>query len=418
MKQILAEIITIGDEILYGQIIDTNSQWISMKLDEIGVRVNRKYSIADRADDIKTALDESLGRSQIILLTGGLGPTKDDLTKNTLSEYFDMPLELNTSALSDVEDIFKRYNKELTELNRSQAFLPKGCEKITNDRGTAPGMWFNNQGKVVVSMPGVPFEMKSMMERIIIPKIKKKFHLPIIMHKVIRTIGIGESWLSEMIADWESALPDHIKLAYLPSKGQVKLRLTGFGENQYDLEIELEKEIQKVLPIIKKYVYGFGNIEIEEAIGELLKANELTLGTVESCTGGYLAHRITSVSGSSEYFRGSIISYHNDIKKSLGGVLPKTLEVFGAVSEETAKEMALNAQKSLGVDVAIATTGVAGPNGGTDHKPVGTVWIAIAYGRDLHTKKLNLVGTRILNIEATAIHALDFARIALEKTLS
>ncbi|WP_109830988.1 competence/damage-inducible protein A [Reichenbachiella versicolor] len=413
MKQVLADIITIGDEILYGQIVDTNSQWISERLDEIGVRVKRKYSISDTAEDIKQAMDESLNRADIILLTGGLGPTKDDLTKHTLSEYFQMPLELNTSALLDVEEIFKKYNKELTDLNRGQAYLPKGCVKITNDRGTAPGMWFNYKGKVVVSMPGVPFEMKAMVERSVIPKIKEKFRLPVIHHKVIRTIGIGESWLSEMIADWEDALPHFLSLAYLPRKGQVRLRLTGIGEDKYGLELEMEKQVKKVLPIIQKYVFGFGDMEIEDAIGETLKSKGLTIGTAESCSGGFLAHKITSVAGSSEYYRGSIVSYHNDIKKDILGIKPKTLEAYGAVSEETATEMALNAQKKLGVDIAVATTGIAGPGGGSEEKPVGTVWLGLAYGKKVFTHKLNLVGTRQLNIEATATHALDFVRLVL-----
>lgn len=418
MKEVLADIITIGDEILYGQIVDTNSQWISERLDEIGVRVKRKYSISDKAEDIKEALDESLNRSDVILITGGLGPTKDDITKHTLSEYFGMPLELNKSAMAEVEDVFKRFNKELTDVNRQQAYLPKGCVKITNDRGTAPGMWFDHNGKVVMSMPGVPFEMKAMIENAVIPKIKEQFKLPVILHKIIRTIGIGESWLADMIEDWEEALPDHLSLAYLPRKGQVRLRLTGTHDNLEELENEMEQQVNKVLPIIEKYVFGFGDTEIEEAVGELLKAKGLTVGTVESCSGGFLAHKITSVPGSSEYYRGSIVSYHNDIKQDLLGVNAETLAQFGAVSEETAKEMVQNAQKKLGVDLAVATTGIAGPTGGTEEKPVGTVWVAVALGDEVYTTKLNLVGTRQLNIVATATHALDFVRLTLIKKYS
>jgi len=338
MKEIYAEVITIGDEILYGQILDTNSQWISQELDDLGIKVRRKLSVSDKKQEIIAALDEALLRSDIVFITGGLGPTKDDLTKHTLAEYFDMPLELNLSALEDVEDIFRRFGKELTELNRQQAFLPRGCVKITNDRGTAPGMWFDKGRKVVLSMPGVPFEMKAMMSKTILPKIKKIFKLPVIIHRMVKTIGIGESWLSEEIADWEDALPDHLALAYLPSKGQVKLRLTGVGEDRTLLEREMHEQIQAVLPIIEPYVFGFGDIAIEDAIGELLRSKGKTIACAESCTGGFLSHKITSIAGSSEYFLGSIIAYHNDVKQKQLGVSPKTLEKYGAVSEETAME--------------------------------------------------------------------------------
>ncbi|MGL1889218.1 MAG: competence/damage-inducible protein A [Reichenbachiella sp.] len=413
MKEIFAEVLTIGDEILYGQILDTNSQWISQQLDGLGIKVLRKSSIADQSQDIKDALSESLNRSDLVLITGGLGPTKDDLTKDTLSEFFEMPLELNHSALEDVQDIFKRFGKELTEINRRQAYLPKGCTKIINERGTAPGMWFDQGKKVVVSMPGVPFEMKAMMAKTILPKIKKSFKLPVIVHRMIKTIGIGESWLSEEIASWEDALPEHIKLAYLPGKGQVRLRLTGVGEDRVVVEKDIMDEIEKVHPIIGKFIYGFGDIEIENAVGELLMSKGETLATAESCTGGYLAHKITSVPGSSQYYKGSIIAYHNQVKIDELNVSEKILENHGAVSEETAVDMAKGVRKKLKSDVGIATTGIAGPDGGTEEKPVGTVWLAISYGDKVHTRKLQLPGTRILNIEYTATRALNFIRETL-----
>jgi len=413
MKEIFAEVITIGDEILYGQILDTNSQWISQKLDALGIKVRRKYSISDKKEEIIAGIDEALKRSDVILVTGGLGPTKDDLTKHTLAEYFNMPLVLNEDALDDVKDIFKRYGKELTEINRQQAFLPKGCVKITNERGTAPGMWFQTGKKILVSMPGVPYEMEAMMSKSILPKIKKEYRLPVIVHKVIKTIGIGESTLSERIANWEDALPAHLGLAYLPGKGQVRLRLTGVGEDANVLEREMTDEIAKVHPMISPYVFGFGDIEIEDAVGELLKSNHLTIATCESCTGGFLAHRLTSVSGSSEYFMGSIVAYHNDIKRNEVEVSSKTLENFGAVSEEVAKEMAEGIRKKFNVDIGISTTGIAGPDGGTEEKPVGTVWLAISYGKTTEARKLQLPGTRLLNIEYTAIHAMNFIRQTL-----
>lgn len=415
MKEIYAEVLTIGDEILYGQILDTNTKWISRELDDIGIKVRRKISIGDKKQEILDALDECLKRSDIVLITGGLGPTKDDITKKTLAEYFGMELELDPSALEDVEDIFKRFGKELTEINRQQAFLPEGSKKIKNERGTAPGMWFEQGRKVVVSMPGVPFEMEAMMAKTILPKLKKHYTLPVIVHKVIKTIGIGESWLAEEISSWEDALPAHLGLAYLPGKGQVRLRLTGVGESREELEAEMDQKINEVLPKIKSYVYGFGDIQIEDAVGELLKSQSLTISTAESCTGGFLAHRLTSVPGSSEYYLGSVVSYHNDIKKEALDVEEKTLEAHGAVSEETATEMAVGIRKKFKTDIGISTTGIAGPDGGTEEKPVGTVWLAISFGKNVVTRKIQLPGTRILNIEYTAIHALNFLRQTLEK---
>ncbi|UXX78329.1 competence/damage-inducible protein A [Reichenbachiella carrageenanivorans] len=415
MKEIYAEVLTIGDELLYGQILDTNTKWVSQELDDIGIKVRRKISIGDKKQEILEALDECLKRSDIVLITGGLGPTKDDITKKTLAEYFDMELALDPSALEDVEDIFKRFGKALTEINRQQAFLPEGCKKIKNERGTAPGMWFEQGRKVVVSMPGVPFEMEAMMAKTILPKLKKHYTLPVIVHKVIKTIGIGESWLAEEISSWEDALPDHLGLAYLPGKGQVRLRLTGVGESREEVETEMDQQINEVLPKIKSYVYGFGDIQIEDAVGELLKSQSLTISTAESCTGGFLAHRLTSVPGSSEYYLGSVVSYHNDIKKETLGVEEKTLEAYGAVSEETASEMAVGIRKKFKTDIGISTTGIAGPDGGTEEKPVGTVWLAISFGKNVFTRKIQLPGTRILNIEYTAIHALNFLRQTLEK---
>ncbi|PIB36016.1 damage-inducible protein CinA [Reichenbachiella sp. 5M10] len=415
MREIYAEIITIGDEILYGQILDTNSQWISQQLDDMGIKVRRKYSIADRSELIKEAVADSLLHSQVVFVTGGLGPTKDDLTKQALAEQFEMPLELNEGALEDVESIFARLGKELTEINRQQAYLPKGSIKITNDRGTAPGMWFDINKRIVVSMPGVPFEMKAMMTKSVLPKIKKRFQLPVILHQMVRTIGIGESWLAEEIASWEDALPSHLALAYLPGRGQVKLRLTGVGTDRATLDAEMNAQIAELLPMIQEYVYGFGDLEIEDAVGELLKSQGVTVATAESCTGGYLSHRITSVPGSSEYYHGSIVAYHNSVKENMLDVSAATIEKYGAVSEEVAKEMAIGVRKKLHVDLGIATTGIAGPDGGTEEKPVGTVWLAISFGDRVVSQRVQAAGTRILNIEYSVIKALNFLRQTLNE---
>ncbi|MCR9252651.1 MAG: competence/damage-inducible protein A [bacterium] len=410
MSNIKAEVLTIGDEILYGQITDTNSQWMSARLDEIGVKVVQKTTIGDSEEEILRGLQEAENRADIILITGGLGPTKDDLTKPTLAKYFDSEIELHETALIELEGLFKSIGRELTDINRKQAELPVKCEMISNKLGTAPGMWFHERGKVFVSMPGVPYEMKAMISNYIIPKLMKTFSTDLIHHKLIRTIGIGESWLSEMIEDWESNLPDHIKLAYLPSPGEVKLRLTATGSNKEQLEQDVEDQIAKVLPKIDKYVFGYNKETIQSAIGKMLNEAGLTIATAESCTGGFVAHQITSIPGSSAYFMGSVIAYDNAVKENQLGVSVDTMKNHGAVSEETALEMAKNVRKVLNTDIGISTTGIAGPDGGTETKPVGTIWIAYADENQAVAKQLKLSKTRDLNIKLTAVNVLNLLR--------
>lgn len=410
MSNLKAELITIGDEILYGQIVDTNSQWMSAALDEIGVKTIRKTTIGDEENEILTALEEAERRADIILITGGLGPTKDDLTKPCLAKYFDSDIKINEKALEELTALFKQINRELTDINRGQAELPVKAEMISNKLGTAAGMWFHERGKVFVSMPGVPFEMKKMMKDLIIPKIRETFQTQLIYHKLIKTIGIGESWLSEMIEEWEDNLPENIRLAYLPSIGQVKLRLTATGDDILQLEKEVDAEIRKIHPVIKDYIYGYDEETIESAIGKLLAENQLTIATAESCTGGYLAHMITSVPGSSNWYTGSVIAYDNRIKIDELSVSYETIEEFGAVSEETVKEMAINVRKKLGTSIGVSTSGIAGPGGGTVEKPVGTIWIAYADEHKCVSKKLSLSKSRDLNIKYTAINLLNLIR--------
>src|SRR5688572_17701545 len=314
MTMITAELLTIGDEILYGQIVDTNSQWMSVALSEAGIQVIRKTSVGDQEDEILTAFAEAETRADIILITGGLGPTSDDLTKPCLAKYFGCELEIHQEALREVTEFFRSRGRELTEVNRQQAALPVCCEKITNVNGTAPGMWFKKNGKVFVSMPGVPHEMKTMMTNIIIPKLVEEFQPPVIHHKIIRTVGIGESFLSEKIKSWESSLPDHIKLAYLPSPGQVKLRLTAYGTDKEKLESENKALTETLLPLAGEYIFGFNDDELEVVVGKMLLERKATIAVAESCTGGYLSHLFTSVPGSSAYFRGGIVAYANDVK--------------------------------------------------------------------------------------------------------
>lgn len=415
MKSVTAEILSIGDEILYGQIVDTNSRWIGTELTNIGVKVIRKTTVADSEPEILTAFSEAESRADIILITGGLGPTNDDLTKPCLATYFNCGLKIDEEALAEVTEFFKSRGRELTEINRQQAALPTACVKISNPIGTAPGMWFDKGTKVFMSMPGVPYEMKKMMTEQVIPRLKKKYVFPVIYHKIIRTIGLGESFLAEKIAGWEKSLPAHIKLAYLPSLGEVKLRLTCFGDALAPLEKEAEALTEKLKNIIGTHIYGYGDTSIEVAIGNLLRETKQTLAIAESCTGGYVSHLITSVPGSSEYFQGSIVPYSYEIKMSQLGVSEETLNRYGAVSEQTISEMATLVRKKFNTSIGIATSGIAGPGGATAEKPVGTVWIAFADSNKVVAKKLQLAKERGTNIELSTMAVLNLLRLNMVK---
>ena len=415
MKLILAEVVTIGDEILYGQITDTNTVWMSTELDKIGIKTVRKSSVGDQEDKILQILEEAGNRADIVLLTGGLGPTKDDITKKTLCRYFNDELIMNEDALAFVTEFFNKRGRPLTEINRQQALIPSLCTYLPNKTGTAPGMWFekkegNERGTIYVSMPGVPSEMKYLMANEVIPRLKKYFETPVIYHKMIRTIGIGESLLAEKIEKWEDSLPPHIKLAYLPSFGQVRLRLTGVGENEEILKQEVQEEVDKVLPLIQSFVFGFDDEDIEAAIGKLLKSKDKTVSAAESCTGGFVSHMFTKVPGSSAYFMGSVVSYDNSVKMNVLGVKPETLQAHGAVSEETVTQMAEGVRALMKTDYAIATTGVAGPDGGTPEKPVGTLWIACAMEGKTVARKVQMSNQRDTNINYGSVVALNLLR--------
>lgn len=416
ISSVRAEIITIGDEILFGQIIDTNTQWIGTQLTDIGIRPARKTSVGDNRQDILDAFAQAAQRVDVVIVTGGLGPTRDDITKHTFCEYFGTELEINQEALALITEFFAKRGRAMTELNIQQAALPKNCTYIPNLWGTAPGMWFEKDGVIYVSLPGVPYEMKSLMEFEILPRLKARFSTSIIQHKSIRTIGIGESFLAEKIAGWEDALPEHIKLAYLPHFGQVRLRLTGTGTDQQVLERELAEQVALVLPLIEEHVFGYDSDELETVIGSLLINSNATVSTAESCTGGYVANQITSIPGSSRYYEGSVVSYSNDVKMGVLGVSRETLEAYGAVSEQTAREMAEGARRLLNTTFAISTTGIAGPDGGTAEKPVGTVWIACATPEETFTQLLTLRNNRKINIELTCSYALNLLRKTILKT--
>jgi nicotinamide-nucleotide amidase len=401
----LAEIITIGDEILIGQIIDTNSAWMAAKLNEEGISVKQISSVSDNREHILTALAEAATRADIILITGGLGPTKDDITKKTLAEYFNVGLVLNADVLANVESIFKKYNRPLLEVNRKQAEVPQNCEVIPNNNGTAPGMWFNDKGKIYVSMPGVPFEMKYMMEEEVIPKLKTVLTLPVIIHKTILTVGEGESFLAEKIADIEDSLPANIKLAYLPKMGQVRLRLSAYGENEAELKGKIDAFAHKIVERVGINVVAQEDIPLEKVVLNYMAEKGLTLTTAESCTGGYISHLITQHAGSSQVFLGGAVSYSYELKENILGVKNETLWQHGAVSQETVKEMVEGALFNFKSDYAVAVTGIAGPGGGTEDKPVGTVWIAVANASKTLMKKFTFGNKRLQNIERTAVAA-------------
>lgn len=408
-----AELITIGDEILYGQTLDTNSHWISGQLDQIGIRVIRKTTIPDERTQILTAFAEAEQRASIVIITGGLGPTSDDLTKPCLAEFFGVGMYRNAEALAELEEKFTRMGRELNQLNKDQALMPEGATKMTNDWGTAPGLWMERNNTVFVALPGVPFEMKGLMEKRVLPALQARFVKTEIHHRIIRTGGIPESRLAEKLEDWEKQLPKHIKLAYLPTLAQVKLRLTATGTDIQKLKAEAEAEIQKLLPLIDKYVFATENIELEARVGELLREQHKTIACAESCTGGYISHLITSVPGSSDYFLGSIIPYSYEMKESALGVKNETLNTYGAVSEETITEMAENVCRLTGASIGVATSGIAGPGGATPDKPVGTIWIAVSDANGTEAKKYIFMKERKINIQLGAIAALNMVRSRL-----
>lgn len=403
------EIITIGDELLIGQVIDTNSAWMATRLNEAGIRVKQMTSVSDDPEHITKELKAALNRSAIVLITGGLGPTKDDLTKDTLCRFFNTTLVEDPKVVHDLTVYFKSRGRELTETNRKQAEIPASCTPVYNKNGTAPGMWFDFEGKVIVSMPGVPYEMKAMMNEVVIPKLSSLFQLPKVSHQTIITTGVGESFLSDLLEPWETRLPPYFKLAYLPSTGMVRLRLSCYQSND-DLELQLMEEVEKAKLLIGKYIYGFNDDTPEKIVGKLLIEKNQTLAVAESCTGGYISHLITSVPGSSTYYIGSTISYANEVKSRFLGVSQDVIADKGAVSEEVAKAMAEGVRSTLGSTWAISTTGIAGPGGGTPEKPVGTVWIGLAGPNVLIAKKFQFGNDRLRNIQITAISAFSMLR--------
>ena len=423
-------IINIGDELLIGQVVNTNASWMAEELNKRNIKVTNISVISDGADDIRTQLDRSLAEADVVLITGGLGPTKDDITKTVLCEYFGDTLVRHQPTYDQVQRFFERRGLPFTEINQAQALVPSRCQVILNEVGTAPCMVFEvrseelgvrscisdvssdssmnleEQSKIVISMPGVPFEMKWLMQNHILPLLEERLGSQAIVHKTVLTFGIGESFLADKIAHWEDALPSYIKLAYLPEAGKVRLRLSAYGADHAALEAEVAEQIVKLNDIISENIYGYDDDTISSAIGKMVNHRCASLATAESCTGGLIGNLITETPGSSAYYKGGIIAYSNELKERLLGVRHETLEQYGAVSEETAIEMARGCLAATGADYAIATTGISGPTGATEAKPLGLVYIAIASSNEVACNRYVFTTTRQQHQQRTANQAL------------
>ncbi|MBN1144556.1 MAG: competence/damage-inducible protein A [Bacteroidales bacterium] len=406
-----AEIITIGDELLIGQVVDTNSAWMATELNKLGIRVVQITSVSDKRESIIRALDDASGRAELIITTGGLGPTSDDITKNTLVAYFDSKLIRNQAVLEHIETLLKTRGVAMNDFNISQADLPDNCQVLYNSAGTAPGMWFSRNQKEFVSLPGVPYEMKAVYKESMEPKLKQRFALPAIMHKTILTCGVPESQMAVLISNWENALPANLKLAYLPSPGILRLRITGTTTgDQIELKTTIENEAAQLEQIIGAHVFGYDEDKLEVIVGNLLNDNNLSLSTAESCTGGLISFMITSVPGSSAYYQGGVVAYSNDVKTSQLNVSPYSLIMNGAVSQPVVEQMADGARNKFNTDFAVAVSGIAGPSGATEEKPVGTTWIAVASKKRIVSHLYNLGEDRSRNMQKAAISALFMLR--------
>lgn len=409
------EIVTIGDELLIGQVVDTNSAWMGQQLNKAGFTVNRITSVSDKDEEILSVLNETTQRSPIVLLTGGLGPTRDDITKGSLCRFFNTTLVFSQEVFSDIEVFLKGRVTGINQLNRDQALVPETCTIIRNLAGTAPIMWFDYKGGAVVSMPGVPSEMKLAMEKEIIPRLKERFVSEVVIHKTIQIFNIPEAVLAEMLSDWEDGIPSFLKVAYLPSAGKIRLRLSARGSDANVINMAIKKAVNALYPIVGNNIYGFDDERAEESLLKLLLNKKATLSCAESCSGGFMSHLITSIAGASQSFKGSAIAYANEIKTQLLGVSPENIEQFGAVSSQVVEQMALGACKLFKTDYAIATSGIAGPSGGTDDKPIGTVWIAWAGNGKVISQMFLFGNNRERTIIRTAETGLIMLKLFIEK---
>ncbi len=405
------KIVTIGDEILIGQITDTNSAWLGRRLNAAGIKVAEIISIQDNKEQIKKTLDKALNECEIVFVTGGLGPTKDDITKTCLAELFSCELVRDDKTYRFLETMLKERSIEFNELNRSQASVPSCCTVLPNSNGTAPGMWFERDGHVLVSMPGVPFEMKVLFEEEVLPRLKRYFSLKTIVHKTAITFGLPESILAETIASWENTLPRYIRLAYLPNPNGIRLRLSAYEMDGTVVAAEINRRFDELQTIIPNYFLGFDDATIESSLAGMLLRHKKTLSVAESCTGGSIAQRFTAMAGASDYFLGGVVSYSNEMKENILHVSHETLVKYGAVSEQVACQMAEGIRRITSSDYSIATTGIAGPTGGTDEKPVGTVWMAIATPEGTFAEKRIFGHLREQNIARATSFATNMLRM-------
>lgn len=410
-------IITIGDEILIGQVTDTNAVWISKRLNDLGIQVGEMVTVSDEEVQITETLDRYMGDYELLIMTGGLGPTRDDITKQTLAAYFDSKMVTYPEVLDRIVRFFEERGRSMIESNLRQADVPEACRVLMNNHGTAPGMWFEKEGTILISLPGVPYEMKGLMEDHVIPELEKRNNVPEVVHRTIMTQGIPESYLAAMLRDWEDMLPECVKLAYLPRPGIVRLRLTVVDKCAKDAKQILDVIISKLLNIIPEHIFGYDDISLEEVLGALLRERGLSLASAESCTGGNIASLITSVPGSSSYYSGTVIAYENRIKSKVLGVDPRLIEEKGAVSREVVEQMAAGIRKLMGTDTAISSSGIAGPDGGTQDKPVGTTWICVQYGEQSYAKLFRFGGSRQRIIEQASYAGLQLLRRLILKNL-
>ena len=408
---ISASIITIGDELLIGQVTDTNSAWMGRALTAAGIRLQRRIAVGDEREDIIKALNSEKKEIDIILITGGLGPTSDDITKDVLCEYFDGKMVVHEPTLTHIRNLFEVVlKKKMIESNMKQAEVPDNCTVLTNSRGTAPGMWFEQAGKIIISMPGVPHEMMGMMEDVVLPALKNHFKLPFIAHQTLLTIGVGESFLAEKIKSFETSLPQNVSLAYLPNFGQVRLRLSTSGPEKDAMNTQLDTLFQELQSLVKENLVTVKDESLQDVVSRLLMEKQQTVATAESCTGGYIAHLLTAKAGASQIYEGSIISYSYKAKENLLQVENECLKTYGAVSEQVVRQMAEGALKNIGSDYVIAVSGIMGPEGGMPGKPVGTVWIAVGNGKEITAKMFSLRADRERNIQITSVQALNMLR--------
>lgn len=418
------EIITVGDELLIGQVVDTNSAWIGQQLGRIGAQIDRIVSVHDQADEIRGAVDSALGRADVVIMTGGLGPTKDDITKKTLADYLGSPLERDPEVYEHVRRMTAERGIDFNELNQAQALVPRGCTVLPNRVGTAPGMMFvrpgrtDTQPRLLFSLPGVPFEMKTLVTEHLIPQLRQHFALRSVVHRTMITFGMAESAMALAIAPWEDALPDWLHLAYLPNARGIRLRLSAYDVDVTTATREIDRQFDLLRHHIAPYMLGYEPASVESAVAAILQERHQTLAVAESCTGGSISARITAMAGASDYYLGGVTSYSNAAKAKLLGVHAADIEQYDAVSEPVARQMAAGALERFGADYAVATTGIAGPGGGTPEKPVGTVWIAIAWRDTDNTvctaaRLMHFSELREQNIERAATHALNMLRLHL-----